>query len=102
RPLDVPAERWRRSVDILPGGPLIVRDGAMTPPDDWVAEGFSHERHNRPRHPRTAIGRTRDGEMLLVTVDGRQAHSAGMTMWELAELMLDLGAHEALSLDGGG
>jgi Phosphodiester glycosidase/S-layer homology domain len=102
RPLDVSADAWTKSIDALPGGPLIVRDGHMTPPRDWVAEGFSHHRHNGPRHPRTAVGVTRTGAMLLVTVDGRQAHSAGMTMWELAALMIDLGAHHALSLDGGG
>jgi Phosphodiester glycosidase/S-layer homology domain len=102
RPLDVTPADWVESVDVLPGGPLIVRNGRMTPADDWVAEGFSHQRHNGPRHPRTAVGMTRSGEMLLVTVDGRQAHSAGMTMWELAELMIDLGAGHALSLDGGG
>jgi hypothetical protein len=102
KPLDISRADWIASVDVLPGGPLIVRNARMTPPADWVAEGFSHQRHNGPRHPRTAIGVTRSGAMLLVTVDGRQAHSVGMTMWELAELMMDLGARHALSLDGGG
>lgn len=101
-PLDVSPSDWVESADILPGGPFIVRGGKTTPPDDWVAEGFSHNAHNGPRHPRTAVGVTAKGEMLLVTVDGRQSHSIGMTMWELAELMLDLGAQHALSLDGGG
>lgn len=101
-PLDVTADAWISSADVLPGGPLIVRDGRMTPPDDWVAEGFSHDRHNAPRHPRTAVAETGDGTVLLVTVDGRQSHSVGMTMWELARLLLDLGAVDGLSLDGGG
>lgn len=101
-PLDVTPDAWVSSVDVLPGGPLIVRDGQMTPSDDWVAEGFSHDRHNAPRHPRTAIAQTGDGAVLLVTVDGRQAHSVGMTMWELAQLLVDLGATDGLSLDGGG
>lgn len=101
-PLDVDPATWVESADVLPGGPFIVRDSAMTPADDWVAEGFSHDRHNAPRHPRTAIGVTAAGEVLLVTVDGRQSRSVGMTMWELAELLLDMGATHALSLDGGG
>lgn len=40
---------------------------------------------------------------MLVTVDGRQPEwSVGMSLAELADLMLDLGAHEAINLDGGG
>lgn len=101
-PLDVTDETWVESADALPGGPYVVRGRRMTPPDDWVAEGFSHEQHNGPRHPRTAIADTRDGTVLMVTVDGRQSHSAGMTMWELADLLIDLGAVNGLSLDGGG
>lgn len=101
-PEDVSGATWGRAADALPGGPLIVRKGKVTPSDDWVAEGFSHEVHNGPRHPRSAIARTRDGTVLLVTVDGRQQHSAGMTMWELARLLIDMGAVHGLSLDGGG
>lgn len=101
-PIDIADEAWVEAVDVLPGGPFIVRDGRMTPPDDWQHEGFPHDRHNGPRHPRTAIAALADGTLLLVTVDGRQAHSAGMTMWELADLLIDLGAEHGLSLDGGG
>ncbi len=56
------------------------------------------------RHPRTAVGFDPDaGRLWLVVVDGRQApHSAGMTLPELADLMVALGAREALNLDGGG
>lgn len=56
------------------------------------------------RHPRTAIGVTADGRTLVIAVvDGRQpGYSVGMTLPELAELMLKLGAHDALNLDGGG
>jgi exopolysaccharide biosynthesis protein len=55
-------------------------------------------------HPRTAIGVNRNGRYVyLVVVDGRQPfYSAGATFQELAELMLDLGAHFAMALDGGG
>lgn len=40
--------------------------------------------------------------MVLLTVDGRQADSRGLTERETAELMRDLGADDALNLDGGG
>ena len=49
------------------------------------------------------MGVTAAGELLLATVNGRQARiSIGMTLEELAELMLELGAVEAMNLDGGG
>lgn len=52
---------------------------------------------------RTAIGLSEDGRtMYLVSLDGKQAHSRGMTLTEFAELMADLGAYDALNIDGGG
>jgi len=53
--------------------------------------------------PRTAIGFSGDrGTMFLVTVDGRQHVSSGMTLRELAELLISVGAADAMNLDGGG
>jgi hypothetical protein len=54
--------------------------------------------------PRTAIGTNRNGRFIyLVVVDGRQPfYSEGATFVELAELLKDLGAFNAMSLDGGG
>jgi hypothetical protein len=56
------------------------------------------------RHPRTAAGVTVDGRtLILLAIDGRQpGHSVGVTLPELADLMLGLGAHDAVALDGGG
>jgi exopolysaccharide biosynthesis protein len=56
------------------------------------------------RHPRTAAGVTADGRtLILVVIDGRQpGHSIGVTLPELAELMIGLGAVDAVNLDGGG
>ncbi|NLH76279.1 MAG: phosphodiester glycosidase family protein, partial [Acidobacteria bacterium] len=52
---------------------------------------------------RTAVGVRADGRLLLVTVDGRQPeHSVGMSIAELAALIGELGAVEALNMDGGG
>jgi hypothetical protein len=56
------------------------------------------------RHPRTAVGIAAGGRRLLfVVVDGRQQpFSDGMTLRELADLFLRLGAPSAINLDGGG
>jgi hypothetical protein len=83
-------------VQSVGGTPVLVRDGRRYVGGDGPA--FVSK-----RHPRTMAGWTADGEMLLVTVDGRQpGRAAGMTLAEAADLMVALGAVEALNLDGGG
>lgn len=73
----------------LAAGPWLVRDGKLAPDPDG------------PRHPRTAAG-SNAREVVFATVDGRAEEAAGMTMRELAELMLALGCDTAFNLDGGG
>ena len=53
-------------------------------------------------HPRTALGVATDGTVMLLTVDGRTSAGDGITTPSLADLMLDLGAVDAINLDGGG
>ncbi|GGO64002.1 phosphodiester glycosidase family protein [Nonomuraea cavernae] len=73
------------------GNYVLVKDGVVQKSADPAA------------HPRTAVGFSADGRtMHLLTVDGRQADSRGVTLDELAELMAELGAANALNLDGGG
>lgn len=55
------------------------------------------------RHPRTAAGIQEKGNILFVVVDGRNTSSSeGLTLEELATLMLDLGCRDAINLGGGG
>jgi exopolysaccharide biosynthesis protein len=54
------------------------------------------------RHPRTCIGSTRDGKLLLLTLDGRSDQAAGMTLTKLTDLMISLKCTDAVNLDGGG
>ncbi len=51
--------------------------------------------------PRTAIGQKRDGSIMLVVIDGRQASSLGATMMDMQNLMMEYGAYNATNLDGG-
>ncbi|WP_370248885.1 phosphodiester glycosidase family protein [Nocardioides sp.] len=75
----------------LTGNAVLLRDGIIPDLDD------------REMHPRTAVGIDRDThQVLLLVVDGRQSFSRGATMLEMAEIMVDLGADQALNLDGGG
>lgn len=82
--------------EMMGGHPIIVKDGStasMDPNDPFVYN----------RHPRTAVGINQDTtKLFLVTVDGRQASSLGMNLYELADLMLQLGVYQGINLDGGG
>ena len=51
--------------------------------------------------PRSTIGQTKDGSMLLLIVDGRQAHSIGCTVEDCANIMLRYHAYQGMNLDGG-
>jgi hypothetical protein len=84
---------------VLGGGPRLVRGGKVSvePEGGSLGDGFA-----RARHPRTAIGFA-GRNLYLVVVDGRQpGHSLGMTLQELAQVMVDLGCTDALNMDGGG
>jgi uncharacterized lipoprotein YddW (UPF0748 family) len=56
------------------------------------------------RNPRTAAGVNQAGDrLILMVIDGRQpGWSDGVTLAELADLMIEFGAHDAVNLDGGG
>lgn len=86
--------------EAIGGRPLLVRDSMVVADVDTTGQpSFS-----TGRNPRTAAGLARDGKrLILVVVDGRQKpYSDGMSLRELANLMLALGARDALNLDGGG
>jgi hypothetical protein len=90
---------WSQIVDAVGGGPVLVRDGR---PVFRANELFTVEQLV-PRHPRSAVGQTADGRVILATVDGRRpGYSVGMTNFELALAMTRLGAVSASALDGGG
>lgn len=90
---------WETMDQAIGGGPQLVKDGkrAVTATEEGFNAAFTTS-----KHPRTAVGRTAEGDMLFVAVDGRQKVSAGLTLDETANLMLRLGCVDAINLDGGG
>ncbi|MGC4945947.1 phosphodiester glycosidase family protein [Streptomyces sp. DT224] len=89
-----------KNLTVLQAGPRLLRDGRVD--INIEANGLSPTALSQ-RHPRTLAGFTRDGTLLLMTVDGRDpGTSIGVTMAEAAELMRAWRAHDALNLDGGG
>ena len=85
---------WPGVLDAIAGNPVLVEDGRNVAYD--CASYFCKA------NPRTGIGVKGSGRVLIVTVDGRQAQSVGMSLLQFARLFRHLGATDALNLDGGG
>ncbi len=76
--------------DAVSFGPVLVVNGEAT----QAASGGG-------LNPRTAIGQTADGSILLLVIDGRQSSSLGASYADVTEVMLEYGAVNAANLDGG-
>lgn len=86
------------------GGPMLVFDGENVAMDYYYREimhtgGTSGD----SRQPRTAVGGTKDGKLMLLVCDGRGKNgSAGLTLSEMADIFVENGMDYAINLDGGG
>lgn len=88
---------WSDVNHVISGGPYLVKDG----------EVFVDIKEQRllsigGRNPRTAVGYTADNRFIIITADGREGASIGLTLSELAHYMKKLGCVNAMNLDGGG
>ncbi|MGI9953050.1 phosphodiester glycosidase family protein [Moorellaceae bacterium AZ2] len=89
--------RWHEVTEAIGGRDIILRGGQLALPEN------SNDPLITARHPRTAIGVTKEGRLEILVADGRQpGYSEGMTLYELAEFMRGRGIVAALNLDGGG
>lgn len=98
--IDRQAYFWAQVPEAVGGGPRLLVDGQVA--IDGVAEGFDAGFTDHA-NPRTAVGTSRDGRhLILVTVDGRQSISKGVTLTDLALILKRYGVWNAMNLDGGG
>ncbi len=89
--------------DLLTGTPRIVRDGVARPEHD--VEGSKASRFVQGALSRTGVGISQDGDTLIVvTINSSDPgeSTSGMTLTELANFMVSLGAYQAINFDGGG
>lgn len=83
------------------GGPVLVQDGQVKISNN--EEKKFAGKAIIDKHPRTAIGYTKEGTMIILAVQGRMKGLAeGATLPQMAKIMVDLGCVEAMNLDGGG
>jgi hypothetical protein len=88
---------WDNIDHIISGGPYLIKDGEI-----YIDVTEQKLRAITGKNPRTAIGYTANNEFIMVTVDGREQSSVGMTLGELARMMKNFGCINAMNLDGGG
>jgi hypothetical protein len=86
---------WVGVGDVVGGAPQLLASGRVVTDDNCGTYFCS-------RNPRSGIGYTEDGKILLVVVDGRSSSSIGVTPVGFAHVFKNLGATSALNLDGGG
>ena len=88
---------WNNVEHIISGGPYLIKNNEIFV--DMTAQKLTSI---GGRNPRTAIGYTKDNTLIMITADGREGSSIGLTLMELAHLMKELECTNAMNLDGGG
>ena len=86
-------------INAIGGGPRLIKNNQI--------EITSQQEKFQPdiaqgKAPRTAVALLKNGNILLITVDGRQLSSRGMTLEELAYFLKDYDSKDAMNFDGGG
>lgn len=94
-----PFLKWKMKTAIG-GGPVLIQKG-----DIQITNNEEHMFAGKAindKHPRTAMGYTADGKLIILVVEGRNPKASGATLIQQAQILKDLGCVEALNLDGGG
>ena len=99
---------WNRVQHAIGGRLRLLKDGKIN--ETLVEMHYAEKRHTPGKRasvltlshePRTALGYNAD-TLFLIVADGRQPkYSTGLTLYELASILIELGATEAINLDGG-
>lgn len=85
--------------DFVGGVPQLIKNGKID--ITWQAEKTS-KAFVETHHPRTAVAKLKDGKFLMAAIDGRSEESGGISLPDLAALLVEFGATDAMNLDGGG
>ena len=93
-------KKWKVATAVG-GGPVLLQNGEIkiTNEEEYRFAGKAIN----DRHPRTAMGYTKDNKLIVLVIEGRRPGiAAGATLRQEAEIFQQLGCWEALNLDGGG
>lgn len=94
-----PFSKWKMTTAIG-GGPVLLQNGEIkvTNNEERMFAGKAID----DKHPRTAMGYTKNNKLIILVVEGRNPNASGATLTQVAQIFKDLGCIEALNLDGGG
>lgn len=92
-------KKWKMRTAIG-GGPVLLQDGEIKITNNEERR-FGGKAIN-DKHPRTAMGYTPDGKLIILVIEGRNPLAGGASLTQEAMILKDLGCVEALNLDGGG
>ena len=91
------AADWEKTIDaedVMVSGPLLISSGKDAELDSAA--------FNTTRHPRSVVAINSKGRVLLIAVDGRSSNAAGMSLFELRDVLRWMKCEQAINLDGGG
>ena len=99
--IDADVIKNNKFAQLITGWGWLVRNGTS-----WTQNSqdlsFSEGGFTLEKAPRTAVGVFQNGTMALVEIDGEEDINAGPDLFEVAELMISLGIHQGVNIDGGG
>ncbi|MBA2746678.1 MAG: phosphodiester glycosidase family protein [Flavisolibacter sp.] len=97
--LPVYFEPWAMHTSIG-GGPVLIQNGNQLITNNEERKFGGKGLYDK--HPRTAMGYTADGKLVILAVEGRNPEASGASLPQLAGILQELGCIEAMNLDGGG
>lgn len=97
---DYKMKKWKMQTAVA-GGPVLIQNGKILITNNEEIRFPGNQINDK--HPRTAMGYTADGHLIVMVVEGRNPGIAeGASLIQLARLLQSAGCWEALNLDGGG
>ncbi len=94
-------QKWKMKTAVG-GGPVLLQNGLIKITNNEELK-FSGKTGLTDKHPRTCMGYTKDGKLIIMVIQGRfKGIAEGATLEQEAKLLQDVGCWEALNLDGGG
>lgn len=94
------AKKWKMQAAVG-GGPVLLQNGEIKITNEEELKFYGKAINDK--HPRTAMGYTKDSKLIILVVEGRNPGVAeGASLSQLAQIFKSIGCVEALNLDGGG